>query len=136
VKVRSLVGLIPLYAVERLELEWVSQFKEFKGSLDWFVENRKELAGHVVNRIDSKEGEHSLALTIVDRDQLVRMLDWICDKDEFMSDFGLRSLSAYHLEHPFSLGGNSVSYEPGERIARSRAAIPIGAAPSGSRPHS
>jgi hypothetical protein len=114
VKVRSLVGLIPLYAVERLELEWVSQFKEFKGGLDWFVENRKELAGHVVNRIDTKEGEHSLALTIVDRDQLVRMLDWICDKDEFMSDFGLRSLSRFHLEHPFTLGSASVSYEPGE----------------------
>jgi hypothetical protein len=114
VKVRSLVGLIPLYAVERLEIDWVSQFKEFKGGLDWFVENRKELAGHVVNRIDNKEGEHSLALTIVDQDQLVRMLDWICDPDEFMSDYGLRSLSKFHLEHPFHLGGNSVSYEPGE----------------------
>jgi len=114
VKVRSLVGLIPLYAVERLEVEWVSQFKEFKGSLDWFVENRKELAGHVVNKIDNKEGGHSLALTIVDQDQLVRMLDWICDPDEFRSDFGLRSLSKFHLEHPFSLGGNSVTYEPGE----------------------
>jgi len=114
VRVRSLVGLIPLYAVERLEIDWVSQFKEFKGGLDWFVENRKELAGHVVNRIDSKEGEHSLALTIVDKDQLVRMLDWICDPEEFMSDYGLRSLSRFHLEHPFHLGGNSVSYEPGE----------------------
>jgi hypothetical protein len=114
VKVRSLVGLIPLYAVERLEIEWVSKFKEFKGGLDWFVENRKELAGHVVNRIDNKEGGHSLALTIVDQDQLVRMLDWICDPDEFMSDYGLRSLSKFHLEHPFHLGGNSVSYEPGE----------------------
>jgi Glycosyl hydrolase family 63 C-terminal domain len=114
VKVRSLVGLIPLYAVERLEIEWVSQFKEFKGGLDWFVENRKELAGHVVNRIDNKEGGHSLALTIVDQDQLVRMLDWICDPDEFRSDYGLRSLSKFHLEHPFTLGGNSVSYEPGE----------------------
>jgi hypothetical protein len=114
VKVRSLVGLIPLYAVERLEIDWVSKFKEFKGGLDWFVENRKELAGHVVNRIDNKEGGHSLALTIVDQDQLVRMLDWICDPEEFMSDFGLRSLSKFHLEHPFHLGGNSVTYEPGE----------------------
>jgi len=114
VKVRSLVGLIPLYAVERLETEWVSQFKEFKGGLDWFVENRKELAGHVVNRIDNKEGDHSLALTIVDQDQLKRMLDWICNPQEFLSDYGLRSLSAYHLEHPFTLGGASVTYEPGE----------------------
>ncbi len=114
VKVRSLVGLIPLYAVERLETEWVSQFKEFKGGLDWFVENRRELAGHVVNRIDNKEGGHNLALTIVDQDQLKRMLDWICNPDEFLSDYGLRSLSRYHLEHPFTLGGASVSYEPGE----------------------
>jgi len=114
VKVRSLVGLIPLYAVERLETEWVSQFKEFKGGLDWFVENRKELAGHVVNRIDNKDGDHNLALTIVDQDQLKRMLDWICNPDEFLSEYGLRSLSRYHLEHPFTLGGASVSYEPGE----------------------
>ena len=114
VKVRSLVGLIPLYAVERLEVDWVSQFKEFKGGLDWFVENRKELAGHVVNRIDNHDGGHSLALTIVDKDQLVRMLDWIVDPEEFMSDFGLRSLSKFHLEHPFTLGNASVSYEPGE----------------------
>ncbi len=114
VKVRSLVGLIPLYAVERLEVEWVSKFKEFKGSLDWFVENRKELAGHVVNRIDNKQGGHSLALTIVDQQQLVRMLEWICNPEEFMSDYGLRSISRYHLEHPFWLGGNSVTYEPGE----------------------
>jgi hypothetical protein len=114
VKVRSLVGLIPLYAVERLETEWVNQFKEFKSSLDWFVENRKELAGHVVNRIDNKEGGHNLALTIVDQNQLKRMLDWICNPDEFLSDYGLRSLSRYHLEHPFTLGGASVSYEPGE----------------------
>jgi hypothetical protein len=114
VKVRSLVGLIPLYAVERLETEWVNQFKEFKSSLDWFVENRKELAGNVVNRIDNKEGEHNLALTIVDQNQLKRMLDWICDPDEFLSDYGLRSLSRYHREHPFTLGGASVSYEPGE----------------------
>jgi hypothetical protein len=114
VKVRSLVGLIPLYAVERLETEWVNQFKEFKGSLDWFVENRKELAGHVVNRIDNKEGDHNLALTIVDQDQLRRMLDWICNPHEFLSEYGLRSLSAYHLEHPFTLGGASVTYEPGE----------------------
>jgi hypothetical protein len=114
VKVRSLVGLIPLYAVERLETEWVSQFKEFKGGLDWFVENRKELAGHVVNRIDNKDGGHNLALTIVDQNQLKRMLDWICNPDEFLSEYGLRSLSRYHLEHPFTLGGASVSYEPGE----------------------
>ena len=57
---------------------------------------------------------HSLALTIVDKDQLVRMLDWIVDPEEFMSDFGLRSLSKFHLEHPFTLGNASVSYEPGE----------------------
>src|ERR1700742_493242 len=42
------------------------------------------------------------------------MLDWICNPDEFLSEYGLRSLSAYHLEHPFTLGGASVRYEPGE----------------------
>lgn len=112
-RVRSMVGLIPLYAVERLEKSWIDQFPEFRTSLNWFMENRHELVEQCVSRISAPEGE-TLALTIVDQHQLVRMLERICDKGEFMSDFGLRSLSKYHGEHPFRLGHNTVGYEPGE----------------------
>jgi len=112
-RVRSMVGLIPLYAVERLETEWMSQFPEFMRNLEWFLENRKDLVQQCVNRIPGANGD-TLALTIVDGEQLVRMLQFLVDPNEFLSDFGLRSLSKAHLEAPFALGGNQVTYEPGE----------------------
>lgn len=116
-RVRSLVGLIPLYAVERLEANWIEQFKDFSGNLHWFLENRRDLVELCVNRTSNK-GVDTLALTIVDLNQLKRMLERICDSDEFMSEYGLRSLSKSHAEHPFVLGHNRVTYEPGEAICK------------------
>jgi hypothetical protein len=112
-RVRSLVGLIPLYAVERLETEWTSQFPEFTSNLNWFLKNRLSLVQQCVTHIPGKKGE-TLALSIVNREQLLRMLQTLCDPNEFLSDFGLRSLSKFHRDAPFALGGNQVSYEPGE----------------------
>jgi hypothetical protein len=112
-RVRSMVGLIPLYAVERLEMSWVSQFKEFTSSLNWFLENRKQLVQHCVNRV-THDGEDTLVLTIVDQNQLQHILQRIWDPNEFLSDFGLRSLSKAHAAAPFRLGNSEVAYEPGE----------------------
>ena len=112
-RVRSLVGLIPLYAVERLETEWTSQFPEFTGNLNWFLKNRQSLVQQCVTRIPGNKGD-TLALSIVNREQLLRMLQTLCDPNEFLSDYGLRSLSKFHRDAPFALGGNQVSYEPGE----------------------
>lgn len=112
-RVRSMVGLIPLYAVERLETDWMSQFPEFMRNLNWFLDNRQDLVQQCVNRIPGPDGD-TLALTIVDREQLERMLQLLVDPNEFLSDFGLRSLSKAHLAAPFVLGGNRVTYEPGE----------------------
>ncbi len=112
-RVRSMVGLIPLFAVERIETEWIEQFSEFKSSFHWFLENRKDLVQHCVSVIPGDKG-NTYALTIVDQKQLKRMLEWIMDPDEFLSDYGLRSLSKVHLEHPYVLGDNRVTYEPGE----------------------
>jgi hypothetical protein len=112
-RVRSLVGLIPLYAVERLETEWTSQFPEFTSNLNWFLKNRRSLVQQCVTHIPGKKGE-TLALSIVNREQLLRMLQTLCDPDEFLSDYGLRSLSKFHRDAPFAMGGNQVSYEPGE----------------------
>jgi hypothetical protein len=112
-RVRSMVGLIPLYAVERLETGWISQFPEFTRNLNWFLENRQDLVQKCVSRIPGPTGE-TLALSIVDRSQLERMLQFLVDPNEFLSDFGLRSLSKAHLQAPFVLGGNRVTYEPGE----------------------
>jgi hypothetical protein len=113
-RVRSMVGLIPLYAVERLEMTWISQFKEFTSNLNWFLENRKEIVQHCVNRVVHDDGEETLVLTIVDQDQLQKMLQRVWDPDEFLSDYGLRSLSKAHAASPFVLGDKQVSYEPGE----------------------
>ena len=113
-RVRSMVGLIPLFAVERIETEWIEQFSEFKSSFHWFLENRKDLVQHCVSIIPDGKGNNTYALTIVDQKQLKRMLEWIMDPSEFLSDYGLRSLSKVHLEHPYILGDNRVTYEPGE----------------------
>jgi hypothetical protein len=112
-RVRSMVGLVPLYAVERLEDAWIERFAEFKGNVDWFVEKRQSLAQHVVNRLQTPEGG-VLALTIVDRRHIEGLMHYMAEPAEFLSDYGLRSLSKHHGERPFWLGSASVFYEPGE----------------------
>jgi len=116
-RVRSLVGLIPLFAVERLERKKINAFNEFTSSFDWFVKNRQDVVQHVCNRIKTKTADTHI-LTIVNEEQLKRILQRMWDENEFMSDFGLRSLSKYHEEHPFVLGENTVGYEPGEAVCK------------------
>jgi hypothetical protein len=112
-RVRSLVGLIPLFAVERLEEQWIKPYTEFSVNLNWFVNNRQEIVSHCVNTVIRKN-EKTLVLTIVSPDQLNRILQRVWDTSEFKSEFGLRSLSKYHQDHPYTLGDTVVSYEPAE----------------------
>jgi hypothetical protein len=116
-RVRSLVGLIPLYAVERLDAQWIAQFPDFSSNVRWFLDNRRDLVELCVNRTHN-QGVDGLALTIVDLHQLRRMLQRVSDSGEFMSPFGLRSLSKSHAEHPFVLDHAQVSYEPGEAVSK------------------
>jgi hypothetical protein len=112
-RVRSLVGLIPLFAVERLEIPWTQQFKTFTGNLEWFLRNRKDLVSEVVHQVE-QNGMKTHVLTIVNQHQLTRLLERVWDPQEFMSPYGLRSLSQFHRDHPFEFEGNVVSYEPAE----------------------
>ena len=110
-RVRSLVGIIPLYAAETLRLDDIENFQEFKTNFLWFVRNRKELTDSCCHYIERKR---QYELTIADEHQLRRLLERLLSPEEFLSDFGIRSLSKYHGEHPFIFGQSEVRYDPAE----------------------
>ncbi len=116
-RVRSLVGLIPLFAVERLEEAWLGPFPEFRGALDWFLRNRRELVADVVHTT-RRDNKVTHVLTIVNEEQLRRLLDRVWDEHEFLAPHGIRSLSRAHAARPFELDGLSVSYEPAEAVCK------------------
>jgi len=110
-RVRSLVGIIPLYAAETLKMADVANFQEFRTNFLWFVKNRKKLTESCCHFIERK---NQFELTIVNEHQLRRMLERLVSSDEFLSDFGIRSLSKYHEQHPFRFGHSEVRYDPAE----------------------
>jgi hypothetical protein len=116
-RVRSLVGLIPLFAVERLEMAWIEPFREFKANLEWFLKNRRDLVASVVHEVAGSDGVTHV-LTILDRDQIRRILDRVWDPEEFLSPYGIRSLSKVHERQPFEFDGKTVNYEPAEAISK------------------
>ncbi|MBM3288814.1 MAG: glucosidase [Candidatus Hydrogenedentes bacterium] len=120
-KVRSLVGVIPLFAVENLEQRVIDALPGFKKRMEWFMENRKDLARHIAYMEEDGHGgvnhEHRL-LAIPSRDRLERVLRYVLDESEFLSPYGVRALSRVHLERPyvFHVGNEEyrVTYTPGE----------------------
>lgn len=117
-RIRSLVGLIPLCAVEVLEPAVVDALPGFKRRMQWFLENRPELALHV-EAASTGDGVRRL-LTLANRRRLVRVLERMLDEREFLSPYGIRSLSASHRDQPYALdaGGAEyrVAYEPAESV--------------------
>jgi len=118
-RVRSLVGLIPLFAVERLEQTSLEPYKNFSANVAWFLRNRREITRDVVHTVE-REGRTTHVLTIVNQQQLARILERVWDPEEFLSPHGVRSLSRYHEQHPFEFDGNNVSYEPAEAVSKIR----------------
>jgi hypothetical protein len=118
-RIRSIVGLVPLIAVEILSEETIERLPGFAKRMRWFLENRKDLARHVSYMEKGGKHMHSYRLlAIPSRERLVRVLRYLLDEEEFFSPYGVRSVSRFHLEHPycFEAGGQDfcVSYTPGE----------------------
>ena len=116
-KVRSMVGLIPLFAVQTIEDSQVDSLPGFKRRMEWFIENRSDLTGNVAAMDAPGVGERRL-MSIVDAAQLRRILAYMLDENEFLSPYGIRSLSKVHQEKPYVLRTdgyvNQVDYEPAE----------------------
>ena len=114
--VRSLVGIVPLFAAQVLESRWFEKLPYFRSRYEWLLSTRKEFAGGIAC-VWTPDG-HKCLLSIAHEDRLRRILRRVLDESEFLSSHGIRSLSKYHQEHPYVLGCSgsdlSVNYEPGE----------------------
>jgi hypothetical protein len=116
-RLRSMVGLIALFAVETVEPKTLKHLSGFRRRMDWFLAHRHDLTMHVACMETKGEGERRL-LSIVDADQLRRILKIMLDESEFLSAHGVRALSRRHKDTPYVLVLNGaeyrVDYEPGE----------------------
>ncbi|HMQ54075.1 MAG TPA: glucosidase [Anaerolineae bacterium] len=117
IKVRSLVGLLPLFAVDTLEPEILEAMPDFNRRLHWFINNRPHLSGNMAS-IDLPGAGQRRLVSILTRDRLVRVLQRMLDPNEFLSDYGIRSVSKYHQAHPYSFyvdgQAHTIGYQPAE----------------------
>jgi hypothetical protein len=114
-----MVGLVPLFAVDLLEQSVVDRLPGFKRRLEWFIRNRADLSTHIT-LVEAPHGDgngHRL-LAVPSRERLRRVLRYVCDESEFLSPYGIRSLSRVHAQNPFVLRldgtEHRVDYTPGE----------------------
>ena len=125
-KVQSLVGLMPLIAVEAFKRDRIDRLPGFKKRLAWFLKNRRDLARTITSMVDDEHADaptdrvrsDRFLLALPSRSRLEKVLRHLFAEDEFFSDYGIRSLSKKHAEEPFEMELNgkdmSVSYVPGE----------------------
>lgn len=118
-KVRSIVGLIPLFAVEVLDPQMVDRLPAFKKRVEWVLANRPDLARLVSRWFESGKGENRL-LSILRGHRMKMILKRMLDEQEFLSDYGVRALSKFHKEHPYKFYINGevlqVDYTPAEAL--------------------
>ena len=117
IRIRTLVGLIPLSAVVTGEVSLLDRFPGFKRRMQWFSENRQDLIESCASMTQRPDGARAL-FSLVTPEQLRRVLRFMLDENEFLSPHGIRSVSMYHRDHPYVLKTGGVeyrmSYDPGE----------------------
>ncbi|MBU6382751.1 MAG: glucosidase [Verrucomicrobia bacterium] len=117
IKVRSLVGLIPFFACDFWDEEELRKFPNFYNAYEWILEKKGDLASKCIQKIPHASGSHHL-FGLLSAQEIEKFLQNIWDPEEFRSDYGLRSLSKYHQDHPAMFSGMSLSYEPGEALEK------------------
>lgn len=130
IRVRSLVGLIPLLGVAILEPDVIDQLPGFKKRLEWFIKNRPDLKKNVACMTTEGVGARRLLALCYSTqrndgksNRLQRLLGYMLDEAEFLSDYGVRSISKYHKEHPFTLQVNGTEYRVDYQPAESTSAM-------------
>lgn len=107
-----------MFAVLTLEPELINKFPSFKRRMEWFIENRNDVAERNIASMKRRGKDDRLLLSLVSKDRLVKILKRMLDETEFLSDHGIRSLSKYHDKHPYSMNVKGqefkVSYVPGD----------------------
>ena len=116
-KVRSLVGLIPLFAITTIEQETLDKLPRFKKRVEWFIHERPQLSRNLAC-MEGCDNDSRRLLAVVDEKKLSILLEKMLDETEFLSDYGIRSVSKYHKEHPYTFETQDetyeVAYEPAE----------------------
>jgi Glycosyl hydrolase family 63 C-terminal domain len=116
-KVRSLVGILPLIAVDTIEPELLEEMPDFKRRLEWFVNNRPHLSNNMAS-LETPGKKHRRLAALLSRERLVKILSCVFDENEFLSPYGIRSISKFHQHCPFSIQADkeryTIGYEPGE----------------------
>ncbi|MDE5096368.1 MAG: glucosidase, partial [Trichodesmium sp. St11_bin5] len=119
-KVRSIVGLIPLFAVAIIDSETLQKLPKFKKRVNWFMQNRVDLSANIAC-LEACGIESERLLAIVSPERLKIILEKMLDENEFFSDYGVRSLSRYHAENPYIFYADEdeyrVDYEPAESVS-------------------
>lgn len=117
IRIRSMVGLIPLFAVATIDPDVLASLPAFKRRMQWFIDNRPDLTAEINCARTPGMGERRL-LAIANRNRLERVLKYMLDESEFLSPYGIRALSRYHKDAPYILQVNGtehrVDYEPAE----------------------